>query len=274
MNMKSLSALLGFAGMALAASASASTVFAADIRGDRFVSFDHTTPSSQTVLATGFTPSYFGLDFDASQTNLYALRDTAVVEQLNLTNGAILNTTTITGSAAGGQNLSYTGLTFDPFGNGYLSTFLTGVGSQLHTYNASTGATTLIGLMDADATRIVIDIAARGNGEVWAHSISNDAFGQVNISTGATTWLPTHGLAANFAQGMDFDWSTDTLIAAVYTGGGTNTYGTVNLTTGAVTSLGAITSGEYEMAIQAVPEPATTTLLALGALAARRRRKS
>lgn len=272
--MKSLSALLGFAGLAFAASASASTVFAADIRNDRFVSFDHTTPSSQTVLGTAFTPNYFGLDFDASQTNLYALRDTGVVERLNLTNGAILNTTSITGSAALVTNLSYTGITFDPFGNGYLSTFLSGVGSQLHSYNASTGASTLIGLMDADVTRIVIDIAARGNGEVWAHSISNDAFGQVNISTGTTTWLPTHGLAANFAQGMDFDWSTDTLIAAVYTGGGTNTYGSVNLTTGAVTSLGAITAGEYELAIQAVPEPTTMTLLALGALAARRRRKS
>lgn len=270
MNMKSLSALLGFAGMALAASASASTVFAVDVRGDRFVSFDHTTPSSQTVLATGFTPSYFGLDFNASQTNLYGLRDTGVLDQLNLANGAVLSTVTVTGSATTG----FSGLTFDPSGNAYVSTFVTGVGSQLHSLNVSTGVTTLIGLMDADVTRIVIDIAARGNGEVWAHGITNDAFGQVNVSTGATTWLPTHGLAANFAQGMDFDWSTDTLIAAVYTGGGTNTYGTVNLTTGAVTSLGAITAGEYEIAIQAVPEPATMTLLALGALAARRRRKS
>jgi hypothetical protein len=252
-----------FAG--LAASTQASLVYAIDNRGLRFLTFDTLTPGVQTDITLAYPSGYFGMDFDASATNLYAVK-AGFVDQLNLANGSALASAPI-GGAAGAE--SVTGLTIDASNNAYLSTF--GTTSNLWSINLTTGATSLIGSMGAD---IIIDIAIDSNGRMVAHDISTDTFHFVNTTNGALTLIGAHGLAANFAQGMDFDWSNGTLYAAVYTGGGTLTYGSVSLATGAVTSIPGITSGEYEMAVKsAVPEPATLTALSLGALALLRRRK-
>lgn len=251
----------------------ASLVYAVDVRNRRFLTFDTLTPGTQNVLTTNYLPNYFGLDFDASGTNLYGIQNPAaggmVLDRLNLANGSVASTTTITGVVAGA---GITGLTFGPGNNAFISTFLTGTGSQLYSLNINTGVASLVGSMHA--TNIVIDISMDTAGRMVAHDISTDAFHWVNTGSGAMTLIGNHGLAANFAQGMDFDWTNNTLYAAVYTGGGTLTYGSVNLTTGAVTSIPGILSGEYEMAVQSpVPEPTTIAALGLGALALMRRRK-
>jgi len=253
----------------LAAMTQATLVYAIDHRnGIRFVTFDTLAPGAQTVLGTGITAGYFGLDFDAAASNLYAARLTsgvAFVDRLSLANGSTLASTPIIGTGTE----SITGLTIDAANNAYLSTV--GATSNLWTINVATGATTLIGSM---GTNLVIDISIDSAGRMVAHDISTDSFHFVNTSTGALTLIGPHGLAANFAQGMDFDWSNNVLYAAVYTGGGTLTYGSVSLANGAVTPIPGILSGEYEMAVQsAVPEPATLTALSLGALALLRRRK-
>ena len=272
MKSKALIGLLALVG--LTSVSHASLVYAVDVRNQRFLTFDTLTPGTQTVLATGYNTPYFGLDFNAAATNLYGIRNTVtggpmVLDQLSLANGSVLGSVGITGHAAGA---GITGLAFDSANNAYMSTFTTGIGSELYSLNTTTGAASLIGNMHA--TNIVIDISVSSTGQMVAHDISTDAFHNVNTGTGAMTLIGNHGLAANFAQGMDFDWSNNTLYAAVYTGGGTLTYGSVNLGTGAVTSIPGILSGEYEMAVQqAVPEPASLAALGLGALALLRRRK-
>lgn len=248
----------------LAAATQASLVYAIDNRNLRFLTFDTLTPGTQTVLTTAYPSGYFGMDFNAAATNLYAVK-AGFVDQLSLVNGSALASAPI-GGVAGTE--SVTGLTISTSDVAYLSTF--GTTSNLWTINLSTGATSLIGSMGSD---IIIDIAMDTAGRMVAHNISTDTFHFVNTATGGLTLIGAHGLAANFAQGMDFDWTNDTLYAAVYTGGGTLTYGSVNLTTGAVTSIPGILSGEYEMAVQAVPEPATLAALSLGALALLRRRR-
>lgn len=58
------------------------------------------------------------------------------------------------------------------------------------------------------------------------------------------------GFNANFAQGMDFDNATGTLYGCIYTGGGSNVYGTWDTTTGEVTPLNVDEPlGEWECAI-------------------------
>lgn len=258
----------------LSSSAQATIVFADDVRNSRFVSFDTLTPGTQTVLATAYTANYFGMDFDATGATLFGVRTNATalthhLESLSLVNGAALTTVQITGLDTGA---TVTGLTFNAANNAFLSAG-GAAGYKLYNLNTVTGATTLIGTMHA--TNIIIDVAMDSGGNMVAHDITTDAFHFVNTSTGALTLIGPHGLAANFAQGMDFDWSNNTLYAAVYTGGGTLTYGSVNLTTGAVTSIPGIVSGEYEMAVRSgiVPEPATIAVLGLGAAALLRRRR-
>lgn len=257
--------------VAVAGSAHATLVYSVDMRNNRFLTFDTLTPGAQTVLTTSYLPDYFGMDFNAAATNLYGVRTVSgvtTVEQLNLADGSMIGSAvTITGLDAAS---TVTGLTIDSGDVAYLSANST-AGSRLYGLNLTTGAATSIGLM---TTEIIIDIAIDRTGRMVAHNINTDTFHFVNTSTGALTLIGPHGLTANFAQGMDFDWTNGQLYAAVYTGGGTLTYGTVSLTTGAVTSIPGILSGEYEMAVQSpVPEPATFAVLGLGALALIRRRK-
>ena len=89
------------------------------------------------------------------------------------------------------------------------------------------------------------------------------------------------GTDLNFAQGMDFDFSSGVLYAALYTGGGSGQWATSDTVTGAATSLLAL-NREMEIAIARsaapVPVPGTLVLLGLGlglrlaGLAASRRR--
>ncbi len=255
----------------VAASSQASLVFAADIRNSRFVTFDTLTPGVQTVLNAAHGTATRGMDFNATATKLYQVQGAAgasTVNELNLANGTISSGVGITGL---GATDGVTGLTITTANTAFLSTFATAGGSKLWNLNVLTGAATLVGTMHA--TSIIIDIAVDTAGRMVAHDISTDTFHFVG-GGGALTLIGAHGLAANFSQGMDFDWSTGELFAAVYTGGGTLTYGKVSLATGAVTSVPGIISGEYEMAIQTgVPEPATMAVLGLGAAALLRRRK-
>ncbi len=268
MKTNSLVALGVLAG--LAATTQATLVYAVDMRGNRFVTFDTLAPGAQTVLNASYLPDYFGMDFNAAATNLYGVKTVtgvSSVERLSLADGSLLASAAITGIDSGA---TVTGLTIDGSNTAYLSAGGS-AGYKLYNLNLTTGAAGLIGTMSAN---IIIDIAVDTAGRMVAHNISTDTFHFVNTATGGLTLIGGHGLTANFAQGMDFDWSNNVLYAAVYTGGGTLTYGSVSLTTGAVTSIPGIISGEYEMAVQsAVPEPATLTALSLGALALLRRRK-
>lgn len=119
----------------------------------------------------------------------------------------------------------------------------------LYSINPATGAATLIG---QDATSMaMIAIAINCNGQLYGHDIVNDAIYSINTSNGAVTLLGATGFNSNFAQGMDFDNTTNQLYAWTYQGGGANRYGTIDLTTGALTTLSASNpTGEYEGAIK------------------------
>ena len=138
-----------------------------------------------------------------------------------------------------------TGLTIDPVsGTAYISST-----TDLFTIDLTTATTTAVGTMGT-AGGLVIDIAMDCNGALYAHDIGDDSLYSVNTATGAATVIGGTGLAANFAQGMDFDNDDGQLYGFVYTGGGTNTFGTFNLATGAVSALSTNSPlGEFEGAI-------------------------
>lgn len=258
--------------MTLTGVSKAATAYAVDLRNDRFLRFDVIDPGSQTVLATGFSGNYFGLDFNSTQTTLYGLLytgpGTAQLDSLNLNDGSVLGSVGVTGIDS---DAVVTGLAVGPNNFAHLTAYGAAGVSKLYTIDLTTGTTALVGVMTSAG--LIVDIAASPGGDLVVHNATTDTFDVVNPDTGALTTIGSHGIDANFTQGMDFDPASGLLYAPVYSGEGVNTYGTVSIFDGTVTPIAGLLSGEYEIAI--VPEPGTLSLLMVaGAMMFRRRRSA
>ncbi len=260
------------------------TAFTIDVRGQapRLPNslYSFTLNAFQTQTLRGVTnPQIFAMDFNVANTTLFGITGSAAAPNpstlgtIDQTTGAFTVVAPITGLTAGDNT---TGLTINPVTGAALLSAVGGTPalSRLYTLNLTTGAATLVGVITAptDPTgTTMIDISMNCQGALYAHNIIDDSLYSVNVATGAGTKFPTHGLAANFAQGMDFDNQSGALYAFIYTGAGTNRFGTFDLTTGAFTSL--VTDnplGEFEGAIPtacpAVGAPTITPVTPAGAV--------
>ena len=129
-------------------------------------------------------------------------------------------------------------MTEDPSdGTVYVSS-TTAVNSYLYTLDVTTATVTFIGEVTNSA--ILIDVAASLTGDLYGFDIGNDSLMAIDKVSGAGTVIGAVGLDASFAQGMDFDNSTNTLYIAAYIGGGENEVLQVDLTTGVGTSVGSV----------------------------------
>jgi hypothetical protein len=175
-----------------------------------------------TLLGPNTRP-VFAMDFDNAAQVLWGIDNTTrELGTYNLTNGVFTPTGLVTGTTD-----TLTGLKFDPTSNTvYVST-----GANLYTLDLTTRALTLVGPFGGGA--LMIDIAISNTGQMYGHDIALDNLMSINKTTGAATVIGPTGVAANFAQGMDFDNSDNTLYAFIYTGGGANSLRRFNLTTGA-----------------------------------------
>lgn len=204
-----------------------------------------------TTVNPSVPDSVFATDFDPTATTLYALDTTSLqLGTYNLSTGsfAALGASVPT---VGGHTL-WSGLAVHPETGVIYASAIAGavnVAYGLYTLHPTTGAPTLIG---QDATSMgMIAIAINCAGQMYGHDILTDSIYSINPATGAVTLVGATGVAANFAQGMDFDNETGELYAWTYQGGGANQFGTINLTTGALTTLSSSNPiGEYEGAIQ------------------------
>lgn len=228
--------------------------------------------ATQTTVGTTQL-SIFAMDFTPNGQTLYAVTGSTAATNpstlgtLNTTTGAFTVIAPLSGLTAGD---SASGLTIDPVsGDAYFAAAGGATASsRLYRLNLTTGALTLIGQMAAPTDpvgTIMIDIAMNCNGQLFAHNISDDALYSINPASAAATLIGTHGLAANFAQGMDFDNASGTLYGFIYTGTGTNRFGTFDLATGAFTTLVQDNPlGEYEGAIPTQCGAAPDALFANG----------
>ena len=191
--------------------------------------------------------STFAMDFDNTATTLYAIDNvTRELGTINLNTGAFTVVAPVQGIPAG---LNVRGLRFDPTSTNVYLLF----GANLYTINLATGATALIGV----TTGTVIDIAIDNTGQMFGNEIVADNLVRIDKTTAATTIVGPTGINSNFAQGMDFDASDNTLygFAFVITPVQQGHLVRFNLTTGAATIL-ATSPEELEGAIKVPVTPA------------------
>ncbi len=198
-------------------------------------------PNANTATIIGpQTGNIYGLEYDPVAGKIWAVNDLLAIGELNKTTGVFTSSATITGVTAG---QSPTGLAFQTAASPFYLSTSDGVDSELYTVNPVTGVATLVGSMGIP---LVIDIAINATGQMYAHDISTDSIYSVNTATGATTLIGPTGVNANFAQGIEFDKSTGVLYGWLYEGAGVNRFATLNLTTGAATTVATPLAGEYE----------------------------
>jgi hypothetical protein len=231
-------------------------IFGLNVRGVGSFFTTNTTSfvPSFRVIAPAVPVAAFAMDFDETAQHLYAVANaTLAIGTVDLSTGVFVpNGQTVTGVA--NALAGATGLTCTPNGTWYLSqTDAASGGSSLYVGDITTGVFTLVGLINAGT---IIDISADAAGNLYGHNISDDAFYSIDTTTGLGTMLAGTALAGNFAQGIDFDWSTGLLYAAVYVSGGVGSFLSYDPATNTVTNLGLTTSLNAEMEI-ACRVPAT-----------------
>jgi len=242
---------LALASLALAAPAAAqSPIYGVDVRNNEFFSTTTDDFVGNYVGSATVTQNFYGLDFDASATTLWAIDDaTGEVATIDLATGL----PTPNGAILSGPTEGLTGLTADPNGTDWWLVEYDGnvmpVESRLYRGDVSTGAFNLVGTIATD--ELFIDISMDSQGNLYGMSLSDELW-EIDTTTGSGFVLGDIGWPANFAQGMDFDWSTDTLFATIYTGGGTGVFVELDTITGFGTFIQNTQplNAEMEMAVQ------------------------
>ncbi len=198
----------------------------------------------------------FSMDFDSTATTLFAAvastnaatPNNRTIGTINQSTGAYTVVAPLTGfvdpvSVESALDLVIHPLTDETF-------LLTNAGTppnittRLYRVNRTTGALTLVGAATGQQS-FMIDAAMNCDGQLFGHQFTSPStpsrLVSINPATGAVTPIGPTGFPANFAQGMDFDADTGTLYMYHFFGtSASNTilrYGTVNLSTGALTPI-------------------------------------
>lgn len=197
-------------------------------------------------------PLFAGDFIDGDFTVLYAIdNDTRELLTINLSDGTETVIGTVTTTT---PDETVSGMSQDPT-NGvvYVST-TNGTNSFLYTMDPATAF--LIPVGEITGSALTIAIASSVTGELFGFDIGDDNIYAIDKSSGAAAIVGNIGIDASFAQGMDFDFSTNTLYLAAYTGGGTNQVLTIDTNTGVGTSIGSVnpSTGGGEIDALAIPQ--------------------
>jgi hypothetical protein len=152
----------------------------------------------------------FAMTFNRVTGTLYAIDNTT--RQLGTVNqftGAFTSIGAMGGDP--GANFTVLGMAFDPTG-GPLEAYVAlsnGNTANLYRINVSTAALTLVAPIASFP--LTIDIVIDGTGQMFGFDIVGDQLIRINKATGATTIVGPSGIQANFAQGMMYDPSDDSI---------------------------------------------------------------
>lgn len=254
----------------------AGITYAIDVRAvdNRLITFPANAPALNVVAQSPGVYNGFAMDFDNTGSVLYGITFNGAAgspQNFGTIDQATGLHTIIAPMSSASAETNWADLMIAPDNSVYALAISGGppaAVNRIYSVNPATGAATLLSTLNLVAGT-VIDIGIDVSGNFYGNDFTRDMLVQINPITGATTDIGPTGVNASFAQGMDFDWSTNTLYGTVYTGGGTGMYASFNLATGAATSLLSTTAwnAEMEMAINSpIPEPASLSFLALAGL--------
>ena len=200
----------------------------------------------------------FAVDFSSDASVLYGLdflppRDPNNplfgIGTVDLNTGDFNLTAQIGGDATGDF---MSGLAIDPTNE----TFYICGASTLYTLDPNTGVAAIVNTFSAG---FMIEIAFDCDGQMFAHSLSDESLYTVDKNTADVTLVGNHGVGnSNFAQGMDVDYATNTLYAPILLDPASLPppnpvevhYGTWDMTNGAFTEIILVNDFEIEMAIR------------------------
>ncbi|MBN1355688.1 hypothetical protein JXA40_05380 [bacterium] len=206
--------------------------------GDLKGFFDLGVPGNWFDIGAGgidFHPAGDFLGNDFSQIYMVGYYDN-VLKSVNTVSGVA---TTI--GACAPTNGQWTGFSGAADGSAmYAMSSSCGTSSTLHTVDVTTGAVTAIGT--TTTAPCIIDIAVSADGSaIYGVDLVDDNLYSIDPTTGAATSIGSTGAAANYAQGMDFDYATGELYWAAYTAQGE--LRTLDIGSGMSTLVGAFPSG-------------------------------
>lgn len=249
--------------------ASATEIWSADGRG--LIKFDSASPQALTFVGESGIGLPQGLDF-APNGILYAFQSDSLYT-LDLQTGA--------GTLVGSSDLQderVLDMSWDPATNQML--IVTALTSDephhLRAVNLASGATSVVGTLNLSIPAMAFGLAVNASGVRYLHD--GDLQGMVRLNSMNGVFMGPEGNEISTLEGMTINWSGD---GAWYHGGlngatGRPEFWSINEATGVGSFIGNIGGDEYEfnigdLAIQPVPEPTAFILVALSALALRRR---
>lgn len=188
----------------------------------------------------------FGMAFNPAASRLYLVRDmqsTPALMRLNLESLELEPVAFIDGFQM--RRDMVTGMAVHPrTGEGWLVSYHEQTNNpqindaRLWRLDLQSGATIFAGpLLTDQIDPVLVDIAIDCDGNMYAHNITDDSLYHIDTRDLAVTRLGSHGLPANYNQGLAFDNRDGTLYGWIYTGDGDNQFGTFNLANGAFDAL-------------------------------------
>jgi hypothetical protein len=217
-----------------------------------------------TILGANARPLY-AMAFDLTATTLFAVDNSSrELGTIHPTTGAFTPIAAISPDP-GAPAWAVTGLAVDvTTGNAYL-VLSSGAAANLYRIDLATAALTLVGALPG--APFTADIAIDATGQMYGHDIAASRLIRIDKATGAVTPVGPTGLVTNFAQGMMYDHSDDTLYGCVYVTSPAAQGALVrfNKTTGAATQVAGPVPDELECAVAVSAIGLTGTALAVDA---------
>lgn len=219
--------------------------------GNRVVIVDAVTGAA-TPVGSGFTPA---LSTSRTSTNFNPTVDRMRVVSADTSNRRLNPITGASVSPAADTNLTIASSTDAPF---IVAT----------AYNNS-----LAGVPVGSVRQFVIDSRSNRLGEV-----GSQAGGNASFNGGVITFFGNLGVApGSISENVGFDIfgpTGEAFVSLQNVGGGSSSFGTIDLGTGAFTAIDTVGGGVGLRTLTAIPAPGAAALLGLAGLAAARRRRA
>lgn len=223
--------------------------YAVDLVNQDLVAFTLTSPGNLNIIDTSVQDAFAG-DFQGNDfAKLYAIHDVSnLLVSINTSTGA----ETAIGTVNAPNQGVWTGMAYDPTTGKMFGSLVTPDEGGGYTCNSGASSLYEINLTNAQINFIgaisypvcLIDVAISSAGVLYGVDLINDDLIRINKTTGIATAVGDLGFDANFAQDMDFDYSSETLYLAAYNNGlGRGELRRVNLATGSSSLIGPFEGG-------------------------------